>query len=104
LAALALAYPLFAAAEDRLVLPGLTGTPGGTLAYAQRTERKTLNSAVAADDVLFSFQVCLDEKIHLPQRDLPILDGKPITVRKAEFCIVTMEELYWQGPAGGARK
>jgi peptide/nickel transport system substrate-binding protein len=137
-----MAYPLFAAAEDRLVLPGLTGTPGGALVYAQRTEPKTLNPVIAADaasretidrltadlihinrdtqktepalakswtvspdglryvlnlrrdirfsdgqpfdadDVLFSFQVYLDEKLHSPQRDLLILDGKPIAVRK----------------------
>jgi len=142
LAALVLAYPLFALGEDRLVLPGLTGTPGGSLVYAQRTEPKTLNPALAADvasreaidrltadlihinretqktepalakswtvspdglhyvldlrrevrfsdgqpfdadDVVFSFQVYLDEKIHSPQRDLLILDGKPIAVRK----------------------
>lgn len=142
LAALVLAYPLFAPGEDRLVLPGLTGTPGGSLVYAQRTEPKTLNPALAgdaasreaidrltadlihinretqktepalakswtvspdglhyvldlrrevrfsdgqpfdADDVVFSFQVYLDEKIHSPQRNLLILDGKPIAVRK----------------------
>ncbi len=35
-----------------------------------------------ADDVLFSFQVYLDEKVHAPQRDLLLLDGKPIAVRK----------------------
>jgi peptide/nickel transport system substrate-binding protein len=142
LAALVLAYPLFVAAEDRLVLPGLTGIPGGSLVYAQRTGPKTLNPVLAADvasreaidrlmadlihinrdtqktepalakswtvspnglryvlelrrdvrfsdgqpfdadDVVFSFQVYLDEKIHSPQRDLLILDGKPIAVRK----------------------
>ncbi len=35
-----------------------------------------------ADDVIFSFQVYLDEKAHSPQRDLLLLDGKPIVVRK----------------------
>ena len=35
-----------------------------------------------ADDVIFTFQVILDEKIHSPQRDLLLLDDKPITVRK----------------------
>ncbi|MGH9699565.1 MAG: ABC transporter substrate-binding protein [Candidatus Acidiferrales bacterium] len=35
-----------------------------------------------ADDVIFTFQVYLDEKIHSPQRDLLIVGGKPISVRK----------------------
>jgi peptide/nickel transport system substrate-binding protein len=35
-----------------------------------------------ADDVVFSFQVYLDEKINSPQRDLLVLDGKPIIVKK----------------------
>ena len=37
-----------------------------------------------ADDVLFSFQVYLDEKVHAPQRDLLIVGGKPIVVRKLD--------------------
>src|SRR5579863_1043492 len=35
-----------------------------------------------ADDVLFSFQVYLDPKIDSPQRDLLILEGKPIVMHK----------------------
>lgn len=35
-----------------------------------------------ADDVVFSFQVYLDEKVHSPQRDLLLIDGKPIEARK----------------------
>jgi peptide/nickel transport system substrate-binding protein len=35
-----------------------------------------------ADDVLFSFKVYLDEKVHSPQRDLLLVGGKPIQVRK----------------------
>ena len=38
----------------------------------------------SADDVVFSFQVYLDEKIHSPQRDLLIVGGKPITVQKLD--------------------
>jgi peptide/nickel transport system substrate-binding protein len=38
--------------------------------------------AVDADDVVFSFQVYLDEKVNAPQRDLLIVGGKPIAVRK----------------------
>jgi peptide/nickel transport system substrate-binding protein len=35
-----------------------------------------------ADDVVFSFQCYLDERNASPQRDLLMLDGKPIVVRK----------------------
>jgi len=35
-----------------------------------------------ADDVLFTFQVYLDERVHAPQRDLLIVAGKPIRLRK----------------------
>jgi len=35
-----------------------------------------------ADDVVFSFTVYLDEKVHAPQRDLLEVGGKPIQVRK----------------------
>lgn len=37
-----------------------------------------------ADDVLFTFRVYLDESVHSPQRDLLIVGGKPITVRKLD--------------------
>jgi peptide/nickel transport system substrate-binding protein len=35
-----------------------------------------------ADDVVFSFQLYLDEKLHSPQRDLLIVGGQPIKVEK----------------------
>jgi peptide/nickel transport system substrate-binding protein len=38
----------------------------------------------SADDVIFTFQVYLDEKVHSPQRDLLIVGGKPITVEKVD--------------------
>ena len=38
----------------------------------------------SADDVIFTFQVYLDKKIHSPQRDLLIVGGKPISVRKID--------------------
>jgi len=41
-------------------------------------------SPLDADDVLFTFRVYLDEKVHAPQRDLLIFDGKPISVRKVD--------------------
>lgn len=37
-----------------------------------------------ADDVVFSFQVYLDEKLGSPQRDLLIVNGQPIRVRKID--------------------
>ena len=37
-----------------------------------------------ADDVLFSFKLYLDEKIHSPQRDLLVVGGKPIEVQKID--------------------
>lgn len=37
-----------------------------------------------ADDVLFSFAVYTDDKIDSPQRDLLIIDGKPIQVTKLD--------------------
>jgi peptide/nickel transport system substrate-binding protein len=40
--------------------------------------------AVDADDVIFSFQAYLDEKVNSPQRDLLIVGGKPIAVRKLD--------------------
>ena len=35
-----------------------------------------------ADDVLFTFQAVMDEKVNSPQRDLLMLEGKPVAVRK----------------------
>ena len=37
-----------------------------------------------AGDVVFSFQVYLDPNVHSTQRDLLMLDGKPIAVRKVD--------------------
>jgi peptide/nickel transport system substrate-binding protein len=44
-----------------------------------------------ADDVVFTFQVYLDEKIHSPQRDLLIVGGKPISVQKIDAATVQFE-------------
>ena len=37
-----------------------------------------------ADDVQFTFRVYLDENVHAPQRDLLVVGGKPIVVRKLD--------------------
>jgi peptide/nickel transport system substrate-binding protein len=49
-----------------------------------------------ADDVVFSFQVYLDERLHAPQRDLLLVAGKPIEVTKrdASTVVVKMAEPY----------
>jgi peptide/nickel transport system substrate-binding protein len=49
-----------------------------------------------ADDVLFSFEVYLDEKLHSPQRDLLVVGGKPIEIRKIDQYTVrfTLAEPY----------
>lgn len=44
-----------------------------------------------ADDVLFSFRVYLDENVHASQRDLLIVGGKPITVRKVDAWTVVFQ-------------
>ncbi len=44
-----------------------------------------------ADDVLFTFQVYLDEQVHSPNRDLLIVGGKPIAVRKIDSQTVRFE-------------
>ncbi len=41
-----------------------------------------------ADDVLFSFKVYLDDKIHSPQRDLLVVGGKPVEVQKIDLYTV----------------
>ncbi|MBV9034942.1 MAG: hypothetical protein JO182_10675, partial [Acidobacteriaceae bacterium] len=37
-----------------------------------------------ADDVVFTFQSYLDERTHAPQRDLLMISGKPIAVKKID--------------------
>src|SRR6267378_3299349 len=44
---------------------------------------------VDMEDVLFTFRVYLDEAVHATQRDLLIVGGKPITVRKVDAQTVT---------------
>jgi peptide/nickel transport system substrate-binding protein len=44
-----------------------------------------------ADDVAFTFAVHLDEKVASPQRDLLLMDGKPIAVRVRDPRHVTFE-------------
>jgi peptide/nickel transport system substrate-binding protein len=52
--------------------------------------------ALTADDVVFTFQVYLDEKLAAPQRDLLIVAGKPIGVRKVDdlTIVISLAEPY----------
>src|SRR5467141_310167 len=44
-----------------------------------------------ADDVLFTFRLFLDETLHATQRDLLIVGGKPIIVRKVDTWTVIFQ-------------
>ena len=44
-----------------------------------------------ADDVVFTFKVYLDEKIHSSQRDLLVINGKPLTVTKLDAYTVRFD-------------
>lgn len=46
---------------------------------------------LSVEDVLFSFTVYLDEKLHAPQRDLLVVGGKPIVVRRVDAHTVAFE-------------
>jgi peptide/nickel transport system substrate-binding protein len=52
-----------------------------------------------ADDVVFSFQVYLDEKLRSPQRDPLIVGGKPLAVRKVDSHTVAFETAAPYAPA-----
>jgi peptide/nickel transport system substrate-binding protein len=47
--------------------------------------------AFDADDVVFTFKVYLDEKIHSPQRDLLVINGKPLSVTKLDSYTVRFD-------------
>ena len=53
---------------------------------------------LTADDVLFSFEVYLDERVHAPQRDLLIIDDQPIVVRKIDSETILFELSKPYGP------
>jgi peptide/nickel transport system substrate-binding protein len=57
----------------------------------RRGIRFSNGDAFDADDVLFSFQVYLDEKVGSPQRDLLIVGGRPIAVEKLDQYTVQVD-------------
>jgi peptide/nickel transport system substrate-binding protein len=56
-------------------------------------------SPFTADDVVFSFNLYLDEKLHSPQRDLLVIDDKPIVVKKLNDYAVEFDLAKPYGPA-----
>ena len=44
-----------------------------------------------ADDVVFTFEALLDAKVNAPQRDLLLLDGRPIVARKLDAYTVAVD-------------
>jgi peptide/nickel transport system substrate-binding protein len=53
---------------------------------------------LTADDVVFSYQVYLDESVNAPQRDLLIVAGKPISVKKVDADTVQFDLAEPYGP------
>ena len=51
-----------------------------------------------ADDVVFTFELYLDESLNSPQRDLLVIDGKPITVKKLDTYTVEFDLTKPYGP------
>jgi peptide/nickel transport system substrate-binding protein len=51
-----------------------------------------------ADDVVFSFELYLDENLHSPQRDLLVIGDKPIVVKKVDAYTVEFELAKPYGP------
>jgi peptide/nickel transport system substrate-binding protein len=47
--------------------------------------------AFNADDVVFSYETYLNESLHSPQRDMLLVSGKPIKIRKADAYTVVFE-------------
>jgi peptide/nickel transport system substrate-binding protein len=56
-------------------------------------------SPFTASDVVFSFDLYLDEKLHSPQRDLLVIDNKPIAIRKIDDYTVEFTLAKPYGPA-----
>jgi peptide/nickel transport system substrate-binding protein len=59
--------------------------------HLRRGLRFSDGHAFDADDVLFTFRVYLDEKIHSPQRELLVIGGKPIAAQKLDAYTVQFD-------------
>ena len=63
----------------------------GTRLFLRRGLRFSDGHPCTADDVLFSFTVYLDERVHSPQRDLLMVGGVPLGVRKIDDLTVAFD-------------
>src|SRR5262249_17941271 len=54
-----------------------------------------------ADDVVFTFRLYLDEKVHSPQRDLLMIGDKPIEVKKLDAWTV---QFFLAKPSAAAER
>jgi peptide/nickel transport system substrate-binding protein len=71
--------------EPALAKSWTTSTDGRQYTlHLRRGLRFSDGQPLDADDVVFSFQVYLDEKIDSPQRDLLLVGGKPLIVKKLD--------------------
>ena len=76
--------------ETQLTEPGLAKSwkaSGDGKSYTLRLRRGLRFSdgqPLTVDDVLFTFQIYLDEKINSPQRDLLVIGGKPLRVVRVD--------------------
>ncbi len=59
--------------------------------HLRRGVRFSDGTPFTADDVLFSFQVYLDPEVNAPQRDLLIIDGKPLQVVKVDSLTIRVD-------------
>jgi peptide/nickel transport system substrate-binding protein len=66
--------------------------------YLRRGVKFSDGSAFTADDVVFSFQLYLDENLHSPQRDLLMVGDKPISVKKLDDYTVEFDLPSPYGP------
>ncbi|MDR3718483.1 MAG: ABC transporter substrate-binding protein [Bryobacteraceae bacterium] len=93
--------------ETQQVEPALaeswTALPGGDgfLLKLRRDVRFSDGQPFDADDVLFTFQAHLDERVNSPQRESLLVQGKPIRVRKIDRYTV---EFDLGGPYGPAER
>jgi len=83
--------------QSHLTEPGLakswTVSPDGRRYTLQLRRGLRFSDGLPFDagDVLFTFQVHLDEKVHSPQRDLLIVGGKPLAVQQIDSHTVRFE-------------
>ena len=69
--------------------------------HLRRGVRFSDGTPLTADDVVFTYQVYMDENVRSPQRDLLLVGGKPIRVRKVDAHTVVFD--LPQGHAPGER-